>query len=97
VCRFFFELVCVIYQSNDHSGAEYGAGNMVVSAQGDVYSYGILALETVTGERPTDSTFRQVWSLREYVDVALQKGPWKRASRDTSFKVKDDQLYRFAA
>ncbi|TVT96858.1 hypothetical protein EJB05_57936, partial [Eragrostis curvula] len=50
---------------------EYGAGNMV-SIQGDIYSYGILVLETVTGKRPTDSRFRQGLSLREHVDLALQ-------------------------
>jgi receptor kinase-like protein len=51
---------------------EYGAGNMA-STQGDVYSYGVLVLETVTGKRPTDSRFRQGLSIREYVDLALQK------------------------
>jgi serine/threonine protein kinase len=50
--------------------AEYGAGNMV-STKGDIYSYGILVLETVTGKRPTDSTFSQGMSLREYVELAL--------------------------
>lgn len=49
---------------------EYGAGNMV-SAHGDIYSYGILILETITGRRPTDSAFGQGLSLREYVDLAL--------------------------
>jgi receptor kinase-like protein len=32
-----------------------------------------LILETVTGKRPTDSRFRQGLSIREYVDLALQK------------------------
>ncbi|TVU24901.1 hypothetical protein EJB05_27366, partial [Eragrostis curvula] len=44
----------------------------MVSTHGDVYSYGILVLETVTGKRPTDNTFRQGLSLREYINLALQ-------------------------
>ena len=52
------------------NATEYGAGNMV-STNGDVYSYGILVLETVTGKRPTDSRFRQGLSLREYVELGL--------------------------
>lgn len=52
------------------NGTEYGAGN-IASTHGDIYSYGILALETVTGKRPTDSGFGQGLSLREYVEGAL--------------------------
>jgi hypothetical protein len=90
------------------TGAEYGAGNMV-SPQGDVYSYGILVLETVTGKRPADSTFRQGSSLREYVDLALVQNRVMDAVdtrlsldignelRDPSSFKRDDQLYGFAA
>ena len=49
---------------------EYGAGNMA-STHGDIYSYGILVLEMVTGKRPTDSNFTGL-SLREYVELGLQ-------------------------
>ncbi|CAN6372473.1 unnamed protein product [Urochloa humidicola] len=54
-----------------YAAPEYGAGNMV-STNGDIYSYGILVLETITGKRPTDSGFRQELSLREYVELGLQ-------------------------
>ncbi|XP_006663536.1 receptor kinase-like protein Xa21 [Oryza brachyantha] len=53
-----------------YAAPEYGAGNMV-STHGDIYSYGILVLETLTGKRPTDSRFRQGLSLRVYVEQAL--------------------------
>ncbi|KAG0530287.1 hypothetical protein BDA96_05G173100 [Sorghum bicolor] len=53
-----------------YAAPEYGAGN-VVSTNGDIYSYGILVLEMVTGRRPTDTTFREGLSLREYVEQAL--------------------------
>ncbi|KAF7045858.1 hypothetical protein CFC21_054921 [Triticum aestivum] len=53
-----------------YAAPEYGAGNMV-STNGDIYSYGILVLETVTGKRPTDTIFRQGLRLREYVEKAL--------------------------
>jgi len=35
---------------------EYGTG-CGVSTKGDMYSYGILVLEMVTGRRPTDAMF----------------------------------------
>ncbi|OEL38330.1 putative LRR receptor-like serine/threonine-protein kinase [Dichanthelium oligosanthes] len=54
-----------------YAAPEYGAGNMVTT-HGDIYSYGILVMETITGKRPTDSEFtRQGLSLREYVERAL--------------------------
>ncbi|PNT63451.1 hypothetical protein BRADI_4g16116v3 [Brachypodium distachyon] len=49
---------------------EYGAGNMV-SAQSDIYSYGILALEMVTGKKPTDSKFIEGLSLRRFAELGL--------------------------
>ncbi|KAL6654822.1 hypothetical protein ACP70R_008287 [Stipagrostis hirtigluma subsp. patula] len=54
-----------------YAAPEYGAGNMV-SVHGDIYSYGILVLEMVTGKRPTDSRFTQALSLREYVELGLR-------------------------
>lgn len=53
-----------------YAAPEYGAGN-TVSTYGDIYSYGILVLETVTGKRPINSKFREGLSLREYVELGL--------------------------
>uniref|UniRef100_A0A7N0TAL3 non-specific serine/threonine protein kinase n=2 Tax=Kalanchoe fedtschenkoi TaxID=63787 RepID=A0A7N0TAL3_KALFE len=44
---------------------EYGMGANV-SVQGDMYSYGILLLEMVTGRRPTDETFKDNTSLHKF-------------------------------
>ncbi|GJM85623.1 hypothetical protein PR202_ga02091 [Eleusine coracana subsp. coracana] len=49
---------------------EYGAGN-IVSTHGDMYSYGILVLEMLTGRRPTDNAFDSSLGLRNYVEMAL--------------------------
>ncbi|XP_065014318.1 receptor kinase-like protein Xa21 isoform X2 [Musa acuminata AAA Group] len=49
---------------------EYGVANKV-SVEGDVYSYGILLLETLTGKRPTGESFRDGLSLPRYVEMAL--------------------------
>ncbi|KQJ86893.1 hypothetical protein BRADI_4g08305v3, partial [Brachypodium distachyon] len=49
---------------------EYGAGN-VVSAYGDIYSSGILVLETVTAKRPTDSEFIGGLNIRQNVELGL--------------------------
>ena len=43
----------------------------MASTNGDIYSYGILVLEMVTGKRPTGSIFTQRTSLREYVAQAV--------------------------
>ncbi|CAM0871084.1 unnamed protein product [Alopecurus aequalis] len=66
-----------------YAAPEYGAGN-TVSASGDIYSYGILVLEAITGKRPTDSTFREGLSLREYVELV----PYER-----TMEVVDPRLY----
>uniref|UniRef100_J3N1U8 Receptor kinase-like protein Xa21 n=1 Tax=Oryza brachyantha TaxID=4533 RepID=J3N1U8_ORYBR len=48
---------------------ENGMGTRV-SVQGDVYSYGILLLEILTGRRPTDALFDGATCLPKYVEIA---------------------------
>ncbi|AES99562.2 probable LRR receptor-like serine/threonine-protein kinase At3g47570 [Medicago truncatula] len=49
---------------------EYGAG-VPVSPQGDVYSFGILLLEMLTGKRPTDSMFCENLSLHKFCKMKI--------------------------
>ncbi|XP_035545205.1 probable LRR receptor-like serine/threonine-protein kinase At3g47570 isoform X2 [Juglans regia] len=49
---------------------EYGLGG-VVSTRGDVYSYGILLIETFTRKQPTDDMFAGEMSLKHWVKEAL--------------------------
>ncbi|KAL7145408.1 hypothetical protein ABFS83_07G081600 [Erythranthe nasuta] len=49
---------------------EYGMSN-AISAEGDVYSYGILILEMFTNKRPTDDLFMDQVNLHNFVDAAL--------------------------
>ncbi|XP_034899008.1 LRR receptor-like serine/threonine-protein kinase EFR [Populus alba] len=53
-----------------YAAPEYGIGSGV-STFGDVYSYGILLLEMITGKRPTDSMFKDGLELHSYVKMAL--------------------------
>jgi receptor kinase-like protein len=42
-----------------------------MSTRGDIFSYGILVLEMVTGKRPADSKFIQGQSLRKDAELGL--------------------------
>ena len=42
-----------------------------MSTSGDVYSYGILLLEILTGKRPVDDIFKDGLSLRKFVEIAF--------------------------
>ncbi|XP_071723390.1 uncharacterized protein [Rutidosis leptorrhynchoides] len=57
---------------------EYGIGNEV-SIYGDVYSYGILLLEMITGKRPTSEMFKEGLNLRALVEAALPENVAKIA------------------
>ncbi|XP_023757191.1 receptor kinase-like protein Xa21 [Lactuca sativa] len=49
---------------------EYGVGSEMTSS-GDVYSFGILLLEVMTGKKPTDNIFNEGLSLHKFADMAL--------------------------
>nr|XP_027082509.1 receptor kinase-like protein Xa21 [Coffea arabica] len=55
-----------------YAAPEYGMG-LAASTQGDVYSYGILLLEIITGRRPTDDTFVGDLDLHNYVNGTLHE------------------------
>ncbi|XP_016171189.2 probable LRR receptor-like serine/threonine-protein kinase At3g47570 [Arachis ipaensis] len=48
---------------------EYGLEGRV-SRQGDVYSYGILLMETFTQKKPTDEMFVGEFSIKEWVKMS---------------------------
>nr|XP_010930449.3 putative receptor-like protein kinase At3g47110 [Elaeis guineensis] len=49
---------------------EYAMGSQI-STQGDVYSYGILLLEMLTGKKPTNNMFKDGLNLHKFVDMAF--------------------------
>ncbi|CAN6360835.1 unnamed protein product [Urochloa humidicola] len=49
---------------------EYGMGSRI-STEGDIYSYGIVLLEMLTGKHPTDDLFDHGFTLRKYVEEAM--------------------------
>nr|XP_043633713.1 receptor kinase-like protein Xa21 [Erigeron canadensis] len=49
---------------------EYGLGSTMTTS-GDVYSFGILLLEAMTGKRPTDDIFNEDLNLHKYSYMAL--------------------------
>ena len=50
--------------------AEYGTGANPLT-YGDVYSYGILLLEMVTGKRPSDDMFKDDLGLHQFAKMAF--------------------------
>ncbi|KAL6529995.1 LRR receptor-like serine/threonine-protein kinase hsl2 [Orobanche minor] len=59
---------------------EYGY-TMKVTAKSDIYSFGILLLELLTGKRPNDSTFDENTSIVKWVRDITQPSP-KRGNGD---------------
>ena len=63
-------LVKVCKLINCYSYVEYGIGSEMTSC-GDVYSFGILLLEVMTGKKPTDGMFNDGLSLHKFAYMAL--------------------------
>ncbi|KAI3809458.1 hypothetical protein L1987_25434 [Smallanthus sonchifolius] len=53
-----------------YAAPEYGLGNEMTSS-GDIYSFGILILEVLTGKTPTDDIFKEGLSLHKFASMAL--------------------------
>ncbi|GKV31247.1 hypothetical protein SLEP1_g39958 [Rubroshorea leprosula] len=49
---------------------EYGMGSEA-SMEGDVYSFGIMLLEMITGKRPTDPMFNDGFNIQQFTKTAL--------------------------
>ncbi|KAL6126723.1 hypothetical protein ACLB2K_074769 [Fragaria x ananassa] len=54
-----------------YAAPEYAVG-VEPSAQGDVYSYGILVLQLFTGRRPTDEMFVDGFNIHTFVQTGIQ-------------------------
>ncbi|XP_065848812.1 probable LRR receptor-like serine/threonine-protein kinase At3g47570 isoform X1 [Euphorbia lathyris] len=52
---------------------EYGSEGLV-SIKGDIYSFGILLIETFTRKRPTDEMFNEDMSIKQWVTKLLPSG-----------------------
>ncbi|PON62110.1 Tyrosine-protein kinase [Parasponia andersonii] len=69
---------------------EYGMGSNV-SAEGDVYSFGILLLEMFTGKRPTDNDFDETMNLNQLVTMALPERVMEIVARGLITEGEQDQ------
>ncbi|KAK2373425.1 putative LRR receptor serine/threonine-protein kinase [Trifolium repens] len=72
---------------------EYGMGSEV-STCGDMYSFGILVLEMLTGRRPTDEAFEDGQNLHNYVAISFPDNLMKildphLVSRDVEVAIQD--------
>ncbi|KAI7733303.1 hypothetical protein M8C21_025293 [Ambrosia artemisiifolia] len=53
-----------------YTAPEYGLGSEM-TCSGDVYSFGILLLEVMTGKKPTDDIFIEGLSIHKFASIAL--------------------------
>eukprot|EP01018_Ginkgo_biloba_P026796 Gb_37511 [translate_table: standard] len=72
---------------------EYGQGGMV-SAKGDVYSYGILLLEMLTRKRPIDDMFSDSLNLQKWVNMGFPDRIVDVVDECLLANVSDDDQYK---
>ncbi|XVE50123.1 hypothetical protein DITRI_Ditri01bG0136500 [Diplodiscus trichospermus] len=70
---------------------EFGSAG-IVSIKCDVYSYGILLIETFTKRKPTDEIFNEAITIRHWVKSSLSKGVMVDIA-DGDFLRRDDEYF----
>ncbi|GMI90201.1 hypothetical protein like AT3G47570 [Hibiscus trionum] len=69
---------------------EYGSAG-IISVKSDVYSYGILLMETFTGKKPTDERFAGEMSMKHWVKMSVSDGI--NGVGDSSIVQEEDQYF----
>ncbi|EEF29782.1 serine-threonine protein kinase, plant-type, putative [Ricinus communis] len=69
---------------------EYGSEG-VVSTGGDVYSFGILMIETFTSRKPTDDMFNEEMNMKQWVQESLAGGVTQIADPNL-LRIEDEHL-----
>ncbi|XVF18711.1 hypothetical protein REPUB_Repub11eG0046300 [Reevesia pubescens] len=69
---------------------EFGSAG-IVSVKCDIYSYGILLIETFTKKKPTDEIFTDAMSLRDWVQMSLSRGMMDIA--DANLLTREDEYF----
>ncbi|KAM0933378.1 putative protein kinase RLK-Pelle-LRR-XII-1 family [Dioscorea sansibarensis] len=70
---------------------EYGIGGEV-STMGDVFSYGILVLELLTGKKPVDESFKDGLTLRKFVETYASPERIMEIMDPSMFSQEDDVI-----
>lgn len=78
-----------VFISSLFNVTEYGAGS-IVSTHGDIYSYGILVLEMITGRRPTDNIFDGTSGIHKYVEMAMNNSVMDIIDMDLAMELENE-------
>ncbi|KAL4331938.1 hypothetical protein GQ457_07G017320 [Hibiscus cannabinus] len=69
---------------------EYGSAG-IISVKSDVYSYGVVLMETFTGKKPTDESFAGEMSMKQWVKMSWSEGI--NGAGDSSIVQEEDEYF----
>ncbi|KAJ4752193.1 Leucine-rich receptor-like protein kinase family protein [Rhynchospora pubera] len=87
--------LCGLKGTIGYIAPEYAIGGQI-SILGDVYSYGILLLEMLTGKRPTDDMFNGGLNLHNYVNAAFPEKVGEILNTTISEEIEDLLMHECA-